>query len=496
MGYLSDFEHDVFVSYAHIDNEPDREGDRGWVEVFSRSLQMRLLKRFGQEVAVWRDPELGRAQRFDPVIESAAKGSGIILSLITRSYLASDYCAQELEWFSAKAASGKLGLTVGDHVRVFPVLLYNVPPSEWPEACQRTSGFRFHDSEDKSFGKPLDPTGDEFTDQLCSLVEELHTVLAAIEQTGAEPQQAPEAKGPERAVFLAEVSDEMRRDRRDLRQRLQKEGIEVVTTLAPPNDLASHEAAVREAVKRARLSVHLLGTLPGRPFDDDDPDTTYPVEQLRVGLEHSPSQLVVLPPGFDTADIEEPGYASLITSLQERQREAEALQILQTGRAELSDAVLTKLRRLEAEEAARQVVPHEGGDGGTAFVDLHVNDLAYAGDLVGYLHQQRVAPITIPSADVDPTEGMSMFAQHLASSRVFIVVFGSVARNWVEQRLNEAFKLILSNRLTTKVGVYLAPPHKTRDDAAFPPFFQIMDNSEQFDPKTVDALLRGPAEQE
>ena len=28
MPYLQDFAQDVFISYAHIDNQPDREGDR------------------------------------------------------------------------------------------------------------------------------------------------------------------------------------------------------------------------------------------------------------------------------------------------------------------------------------------------------------------------------------------------------------------------------------------------------------------------------------
>jgi len=95
------------------------------------------------------------------VIERAVKGAGIMVSLISRSYLASDYCAQELAWFTEKAAGEPQGLTVDDHVRVFPVLLYNVPPSEWPESCQRTSGFAFHDAVDQEFGKPLDPASGE-----------------------------------------------------------------------------------------------------------------------------------------------------------------------------------------------------------------------------------------------------------------------------------------------------------------------------------------------
>ena len=61
-------------------------------------------------------------------IEEAVRGSAIVISLISQSYLGSDYCKQELEWFTAKAAEDPVGLTVGHHVRVFPPLLYNVPP--------------------------------------------------------------------------------------------------------------------------------------------------------------------------------------------------------------------------------------------------------------------------------------------------------------------------------------------------------------------------------
>jgi hypothetical protein len=491
MPYLQDFAQDVFISYAHIDNQPDREGERGWVESFERALRLRLLKRFGREVQVWRDPELARSQRFDPVIEEAVKGSAIMISLISQSYLASEYCQQELEWFTAKASQEPVGLTVGQHVRVFPLLLYNVPPHTWPEACQGTSGFRFHEAVERGFGQPLRPDRDEFTDQLCGLVEELHTVLTAIERqadTGA--AAAEEEDGPR--VFLADVSDDLRRDRRLLKQHLEKEKIEVVSGIVSPQP-AQHEAAVLDALGRSNLSVHLLGALPGRPLIEEEPERTYPVEQLRIGLENARSQLVVLPPGLAREDIDEPEYAEFITSLQERPREAERLEIIQAGRTQIADEVISKIRRIEEQRAQAPAAGGKAGEG-RAFVDLHVNDLAFAGDLMGYLHRQDLPAITIPSGDLDPASGLSLFEEHLRSARVFIVVFGRVARSWVEQRLNEALKLILSNRLSTRVGVYLAPPHKSETEASFPPFFQVMNNTEQFDPKTVDALLRDPTQ--
>ena len=92
MTYLKSFDHDVFISYAHFDNMPDREGEKGWVERFAQQLYVRLLKRFGESVDIWRDPALGRSQLFDRVIEKAVQGAGVMISLITNRYLRSEYC--------------------------------------------------------------------------------------------------------------------------------------------------------------------------------------------------------------------------------------------------------------------------------------------------------------------------------------------------------------------------------------------------------------------
>lgn len=488
MAYLQGFEHDVFISYAHIDNRPDREGELGWVEQFERALKLRLLKRFGREVDVWRDPELARSQRFDPVIEAAVRGSAIMLCLVSKSYLVSDYCRQEVAWFAAKAAAEPAGLSIDHHVRVFPLLLYNVPAAEWPEPCRATSGFRFHDAAEREFGKPLRPDHDDFTDQVCRVVEELHTVLTALERRAAGSEPTWDSAAPPRAVFLADVSDDVRRERRHLLAELQRAGIEVVRGIPPPEGRSPHEAAVVEALARSRLSIHLLGIVPGRPLEEDIPLETYPLEQLRIGLEHARSQLVIVPPGLEREDIEEPEYALLITSLEQRPRESERLEILQVGRMQIAEEVLAKLRWLDERDAAQRPATAPVREA-TAFVDLHVEDLASAGDLVAHLQRHHIQAVTIPSADLDPAAGLSLFEEHLKSAGLFIVVFGRVVRSWVEQRLNEAFKLILSNRLSTRIGIYLAPPHKSSAEAAFPPLFQVMDNSDRFDPKTLAPLL-------
>jgi hypothetical protein len=45
---------DVFISYAHIDDQPMMEGQCGWISQFHRSLKVRMAQLLGQELKIWR----------------------------------------------------------------------------------------------------------------------------------------------------------------------------------------------------------------------------------------------------------------------------------------------------------------------------------------------------------------------------------------------------------------------------------------------------------
>jgi hypothetical protein len=52
------YKHDIVISYAHIDNQPLLEGERGWVDDLHKTLAVRVAQLFGQEPDIWRDPQL------------------------------------------------------------------------------------------------------------------------------------------------------------------------------------------------------------------------------------------------------------------------------------------------------------------------------------------------------------------------------------------------------------------------------------------------------
>ena len=52
------FEHHVFISYAHIDNQPLTPEHQGWVSRFHASLEAVLSMRLGRKAEIWRDKKL------------------------------------------------------------------------------------------------------------------------------------------------------------------------------------------------------------------------------------------------------------------------------------------------------------------------------------------------------------------------------------------------------------------------------------------------------
>ena len=53
--------------------------------------------------------------------------------------------------------------------------------------------------------------------------------------------------------------------------------------------------------------------------------------------------------------------------------------------------------------------------------------------------------------------------------------------------------MILSNQLSTHIGVYVAPPHKAEDEVTFPRMFDVMVNMDRFDPHTLEDFVQKTA---
>ena len=139
MGFVPDYEFDMFISYAHVDNEPDLEGERGWIDQFHEVSERRLHKWLGVEPSCFKDDvELNGNVYFEDQIPSSLRQTAVLVSVITPRYALSDWCLKEVTIFCAEAKGGyRIGnesrvlkvikLPVGDHDYKLPAALQNVP---------------------------------------------------------------------------------------------------------------------------------------------------------------------------------------------------------------------------------------------------------------------------------------------------------------------------------------------------------------------------------
>jgi len=124
MAFVPKSVHDVFISYAHADNQGS-----SWVTHFRDELERELSTELtlwgGRRVAVWHDlARLKPGYTITNSIREALQRTSVVLSLWSPGYLASGYCAEEVATFQ-QACGGRL--IVNTQSRLIDALIRPAP---------------------------------------------------------------------------------------------------------------------------------------------------------------------------------------------------------------------------------------------------------------------------------------------------------------------------------------------------------------------------------
>ena len=295
------FEHDLFISYAHIDNQPLTAEQQGWVTRFHATLSAQLSMRLGSVARIWRDDKLRGNDVFTDEITQQFGRTALLVSVLTPRYLASDWCRRELIGFCTEfGRSG--GLAPANKQRVFKVVKTPVGDvAGLPASLRDTKGYDFFTDCD---GAPLelDPAyGVKYSEGYFRLVAVLSWELAqllkvlqappaslavggvAANASSAEadagatpgtnndtaglptpPPAAAAGDDPRPVVYLAECTADRREVRSMLDAELKLHGVRVLPEQAlPRDDEAAYTAAVEAQLAQCALSIHLVGTVYG-----------------------------------------------------------------------------------------------------------------------------------------------------------------------------------------------------------------------------------------
>src|SRR5215510_625603 len=139
------FEQNLFISYAHIDDQPLTPGEKGWISRFHATLKAILSMRMGREVKIWRDEKLQGNDVFSDEIVAQFKKSAVLVSVLTSRYLNSEWCTREAREF-CQSAQQTGGLVVGIKSPVDS-------QESLPPPMQDTLGYEFFTMKD---GAPLE----------------------------------------------------------------------------------------------------------------------------------------------------------------------------------------------------------------------------------------------------------------------------------------------------------------------------------------------------
>jgi len=492
MAWVSGFEHDVFISYARVDNAT-AEGDpqQGWVSQFQRHLNVALCKKIGllDKLKIWRDTrEIQGNQLFDKTIQDAVQGAAVFVALDSHGYQASEYCRRELEWFYKKAQKDAAGLAAGDGYRIFHLLLNNVRQAEWPQEVGRTSGFPFHDAlEPDRDGEPNEPSSEIFRTRVRSLAEAIHTTLSRLKDRPATVDAPPSEKPARFSIYLADTSDTLSGIRKRVLNELKPSiDLKVITNVPPPFDGAGHDQRVRCEVEAADLSVHLLDGYRGREIVDQE-GSSYPQRQVELALAHGKSQLIWTPQSLSRESIEDEGYAAFLEKLENGPRERSTYDFQRDAPSAITRQILAKVEELKTRSQSAAGLPAEA-----ALLDTHWKDQLYALELGQYLIKHKVRPYIDPQED-DPSTNLDFFTRRLKQVGILILFYGAVAEEWVRARLAVTLQIAIAEQCPLRAcGVYVAPPQKSGAGGRLSlPLVPVewMDHTGGFNSSAIDQLL-------
>jgi hypothetical protein len=259
------FEKQVFISYAHIDNEPLSEKQQGWITRFHASLMAMLSMRMGRKADIWRDSKLSGNDIFaDEIVQQFPK-TALLISVVTPRYVESEWCTREVREF-CKSAETTGGVLVDNKSRVLKVIKIPVEDEQpLPDAMKLALGYPFYVFDGQQTPLELDPAyGEEFTQKynlkmakLAFDVAQLVKKLDSSPVPGADAQASTSTAKP--AVYLADCSNDRREDREAINADLRLHGYPILADVQLSTEEATFTGELAGVLSRCKLSVHIIG---------------------------------------------------------------------------------------------------------------------------------------------------------------------------------------------------------------------------------------------
>jgi len=462
MAFVTGYENDVFVSYAHLDNL----GEPAWVSTLVEKLDTEVRQRLGtKDFKIWFDADINGNQPLTSQLVEAVRRSATLLVVMSPSYLASQWCARERNAF--------LGF-VRDCVTAGRIFIVNC--RETDRDGRRTApefgdllGFKFwtEDPEARAV-RPLgapDTKERAYLASILNLSDRLAQTLRGIRaNAGQRERENPE--GSARGVFVARSTDDLEGREDELRGYLTQAGLGILPEVWYPETTESEFRTAMEAdLQRSAAFVQLLGKLPGRKADFAG-GRRYAALQNEIARSSGKPMFLWRDVADDPASVADAAHRALL-------EEARAC-----GFSEFERAVVDAANRKPV--ISRSPSPHV-----TVFVNADRNDLTVAKQLAELLAKQGVECFW-PLLEGPPEQVRRDLEENLTSCDGLVLIYGTSEASWVRNQLRQGRKILSQReRDLAALAIYLGPPPQKPELAIAMPEIITLDGRVGLSPESL-----------
>lgn len=437
MSVVAGFRHDIFVSYAHADDNASAGAARGFVTQLVSDLRNEVGRKVGTALEVWWDrTHLEGNKPVTPEIIQAAAEAAAIVVVASPAYLRSEWCERERRSFlNALESRTSKGA-------VFVVSMENLPREEIPNELRDLTGYAFwkpvpNSNATRTLRVDLEADKNQYYDQLCTLVGKLANHLSALKV----PTVRPDNAGP--SVLLAEVTDDLVLQRDDVKSYLEQLGFTVLPKRRySRDDLALHRQQLCANLEEARLYVQLLGPLAG-----DKSDHARGMAWLRYATAQAayPSERIIQwrDPQIDLDTVGDADARELLAQPSVRR----------CGLQELKQEVAALLQRKPRARAAVKAAAPK-----CVFVNADLLDRPFAAEVSGWLADQGYIVLEPPTA-TDPGEWREEWETNVNLCESMMLVYGHTKPRWVKQQYLQSNKVLAQRESPLDVlAICVGPP--------------------------------------
>ena len=455
------FDTDVFISYAHLDNQPLTAGAQGWVSEFHEALSKRLGEVLGKPPRIWRDPKLQGNDVFAAEIEQRFEEAAVLVSVITPRYVESDWCRREVTGFW-EAAGHTGGPVVGNKARVFKVVKTPVERARLPPPVEPLLGYEFYRLQPGS-GRPLEfnrvygPDAErDFWVRLNDLAYDLSDLLKRL----ADPDPVPAADAP--TVYLATTTSDLQPQYDALRRELLRHGYALLPDRELPLRGAELTHNVAQQLQASRVSIHLAGAVYG--VVPEGAVDSVPALQARLAAERVRTgglvRLVWIAPDVAVDDARQRAF---LESLRNDPAPGPGSDLLETPFEDLKTLAFARLRT--AVQTGAPAAPTDPASPLRIYLVCDARDLDAVTPLQQYLFAQGFE-VTLPAFEGDETELREDHDSQLRDCHGLLIHYGAGSELWLRQKLGDLRKLAgLARSAPLRASAILIAPPSTQAKA-------------------------------